>query len=83
MLRYQNNAFRILGLLPDATLSKIKERADEIKVKSDLGMEISFEYDFPLLGEFDRSYENVINAVERLENPLFKVKRRNFLFLDR
>lgn len=80
MFRYQNNAFRVLGLLPDATLSQVRQRADEIKVKNDLGLEIFFEYDFPLLGELDRSYENVIAAVERLENPLLRLKEEIFYF---
>jgi len=80
MFRYQNNAFRVLGLLPDATLSQVRQRADEIKVKNDLGLEISLEYDFPLLGELDRSYENVISAVERLEHPLLRLKEEIFYF---
>lgn len=80
MLRYQNNAFRVLGLQPNVSMHEIMKRVNEIKVKKSLGMEIVYEYDFPWMGKLDRSEHNVINALQRLENPVSRLKEEIFWF---
>ena len=80
MLRYQNNAFRILGLRPNVSMHEIMERVNEIKVKISLGMEIVYEYDFPWMGKLDRNEYSVINALQRLENPISRLKEEIFWF---
>ena len=80
MHRYQNNAFRILGLLPTATLAEITSRANEIKVKKSLGASVNYEYDFSWMGPLDRSEESVIHALQRLEDPVMRLKEEMFWF---
>ncbi len=80
MLRYQNNAFRILGLKPNVSMHGIMKRVNEIKVKISLGMEIVYEYDFPWMGKLDRNKHSVINALQRLENPISRLKEEIFWF---
>jgi len=80
MLRYQNNAFRILGLRPNVSMHEIMKRVNEIKVKISLGMEIVYEYDFPWMGKLDRNEHSVINALQRLENPISRLKEEIFWF---
>ncbi|MFA5349921.1 MAG: hypothetical protein WC357_01155 [Candidatus Omnitrophota bacterium] len=80
MYKYQNNAFRILGLLASASTQEIISRVGEIKVKKSLGFEMVYEYDFPWMGPLDRSEENVINALQRLEDPVARLKEEIFWF---
>ena len=80
MFRYQNNAFRILGLRSNVSMHEIMKRVNEIKVKMSLGMEIVYEYDFPWMGKLDRNEQSVINALQRLENPLSRLKEEIFWF---
>ncbi len=80
MHKYQNNAFRVLGLLPSASTQEIMSRVSEIKVKKSLGFDVVYEYDFPWIGALDRSEENVINALQRLENPVTRLQEEMFWF---
>ncbi len=80
MYKYQNNAFRILGLLPSASMQEIMSRVSEIKVRKSIGLEVVYEYDFPWMGPLDRSEENVINALQRLEDPIARLKEEIFWF---
>lgn len=80
MLRYQSNAFRILGLRPNVSMHEIMQRVNEIKVKNTLGMEVIYEYDFPWMGRLDRSEHNILNALQRLENPVSRLREEIFWF---
>lgn len=80
MNRYQNNPFRVLGLPPNAVGREVLAKANEIKVKSSVGMSVSFDYDFPWMGPVDRSEENINNAVQRLENPVSRFREEIFWF---
>ncbi len=72
---YQNNAFRVLGLLTNATTAEIVARANEIKVKKSVNFDGGYEYDFPWLGVLDRSEENIASALQRLEDPVRRIKQ--------
>lgn len=80
MFRYQNNAFRILGLTHEASIKEIMQHVNEIKVKKSLGIDVSYEFDFSWMGNVDRSEQNVINALQRLENPISRLKEEIFWF---
>lgn len=80
MYRYQNNAFRVMGLTSDVSIKKIMQRVNEIKVKKTLNIDMSYEYDFSWMGKVDRSEQNVINALQRLENPVSRLKEEIFWF---
>ncbi len=78
MLRYQNNAFRVLGLSSAASIQDIMQRVNEIKIKKSLGLHINYDFDFSWMGEIDRSEENVISSLQRLENPVNRLKEEIF-----
>ena len=80
MYRYQNNAFRIIGLTSDVSIKEITQRVNEIKVKKSLDIDVSYEFDFSRMGQIDRSEQNVINALQRLENPITRLKEEIFWF---
>lgn len=80
MLRYQNNAFRILGLKPNVSMQEIMQRINEFKVKKFLDMDVVYEYDFPWMGPLDKSEQNVLNALQRLENPVSRLREEIFWF---
>lgn len=72
---YQNNAFRVLGLLTNVATKDIVARAEEIKAKKSVDVHEVYEYDFPWLGPLDRSEENISSAVQRLEDPVRRIKQ--------
>lgn len=80
MYRYQNSAFRIIGLTSNVSIKEIMQRVNEIKVKKSLGIDVSYEFDFSWMGQIDRSEQNVINALQRLENPINRLKEEIFWF---
>jgi len=80
MYRYQNNAFRVIGLTSDASMKVITQRVNEIKVKKSLDVDVSYELDFAWMGSIDRSEQNVIKALQRLENPISRLKEEIFWF---
>lgn len=80
MYRYQNNAFRVLGLPADVSIKEITQRVNEVKVKTSLGVSVSYDFDFDWMGKVDRSEQNVINALQRLENPISRLKEEIFWF---
>ena len=69
MYRYENNAFRVLGITPSASMKDIMQRVNEVKVKESLGMQATYDYDFAWMGPVDRSAQGAISALQRLENP--------------
>lgn len=74
MYRYENNAFRVLGITPSASMKDIMQRVNEIKVKESLGMQAAYDYDFAWMGPVDRSAQGAISALQRLENPISRLK---------
>ena len=74
MYRYENNAFRVLGITPSASMKDIMQRVNEIKVKESLGMQATYDYDFAWMGPVDRSAQGAISALQRLENPISRLK---------
>ena len=43
-------------------------------------MDVAYEYDFPWMGPIDRSEQNVINALQQLENPITRLMEEIFWF---
>jgi len=80
MYRYQNNAFRVVSLTSDVSIKEITQRVNEIRVKKSLDIDVSYELDFDWMGKVDRSEQNVINALQRLENPISRLKEEIFWF---
>lgn len=80
MYRYQNNAFRVVGLTSDVSMKEITQRVNEIRVKKTLDIDVSYDLDFDWIGKVDRSEQNVINALQRLENPISRLREEIFWF---
>ena len=56
-------------------------RANEIKIKLSIGTDVMYECDFPWMGTLLRNEENLINAVQRLEDPVSRIQEELFAVL--
>ncbi len=74
----QENPYRIIGILSNATMREIQSRKGKITAYANVGKEITSEYDFPLLNTIERDQDKITKAFsaiqqakEMLENSLF------------
>lgn len=74
------NAFRVLRVSGDATLSEIHKAAAAMRRAVTLGIVSTTEVDVPLLGEIPRTEADIRAAVGRLENPAQRLRDRLFWF---
>ncbi len=74
------NAFRVLRVSADATLSEIHKAAGAMRRAVALGIVSTTEVDVPLLGEIPRTEAAIRAALGRLENPTQRLKDRLFWF---
>ena len=78
--RLKTNAFRVLRLSADATLSEIHKAAGSMRRAVSLGVADTTEADMPLLGEVSRTEPDIRAAIGRLENPTQRLSDRLFWF---
>ena len=78
--RLKTNAFRVLRLSADATLSEIHKAAGSMRRAVSLGIANMTEADMPLLGEIFRTEAEIRAAIGRLENPTQRLSDRLFWF---
>lgn len=78
--RFKTNAYRILGISANATLSEIHKAAATKRRAAALGLADTTGADVPLLGEVPRSEADIRNATARLENPVLRLSDRLFWF---
>jgi len=64
-----NNPFRILGLPTTASDKEIAKRVSDLLIYVEMGKRVSYETDFPFLGEIDRSIESIKHAAQKIEIP--------------
>jgi len=76
----KTNAFQVLRLSTDATLSEIHEAAGSMRREALLGVAQATEAYMPLLGEIQRTEAEIRAAVGRLENPSQRLRDRLFWF---
>lgn len=74
----KSNAFRVLRVSADATLSDIHKAAGAMRRANALGLVTTTEADLPLLGEIPRTEADIRAAVGRLENPAQRLRDRLF-----
>lgn len=71
---YNNNIFHVLGLPIDATPKKIRRRREDIEAANTLGGDSwKNEFKYLLGGRATPTFEEVISAFERLEDPEFRL----------
>jgi len=76
----KTNAYRVLRLSANATLSEIHRAADSLRRTAKLGLAGTNEADNPLLGEVTRLEADIRRAIGRLANPLQRLNDRLFWF---
>jgi hypothetical protein len=74
------NPFRILGLPVAATDREISKRVSDLEIFAELGKAKTYPFDFPVLGEVDRSPDAIKDAARRLESPLLRLAHSIFWF---
>jgi hypothetical protein len=78
--RLKTNAYRVLRLSADATLSEIHKAAGSMRRAVSLGVAHTTEADMPLLGQVSRTEPDIRAAIGRLENPTQRLSDRLFWF---
>ena len=78
--RLRSNAFRVLRVSADATLSEIHKAAGSMRRAVSLGLMFTSEADVPLLGAIPRTEADIRAAIGRLENPVQRLSDRLFWF---
>ncbi|MBU1207207.1 MAG: hypothetical protein KKH04_09810 [Proteobacteria bacterium] len=77
---FRTNAYRVLRLSGNATLSEIHKAAASMRRASTLGLAGTNEADIPLLGEVPRTEADIRTAVGRLANPTQRLSDRLLWF---
>lgn len=78
----RNNPYRILGLFGNSSEKELQKQIATIKRFAEVGKLKAFDYDFPFLGEVDRSAEKVQEAASKIEQAKNKVHYALFWFLN-
>ena len=78
--RLKTNAFRVLRLSAEATLSEIHKAAGSMRRAASLGIADTTEADLPVFGEISRTETDIRAAIGRLENPTQRLSDRLFWF---
>jgi len=76
------NPFRILGLPVTASSREIAKRVSDLEMFAELCKDKTYPYDFPDLGDIDRSMESIKDATRRIELPEMRVFHSFFWFRD-
>lgn len=77
-----NNPYRIAGILANSSEKYILKQKSKIKRFSEIGKEISFEYDLPFLASLQRSKTIIDKAFSDIEQNQNKVFYSLFWFLN-
>ena len=78
--RFKSNAYRVLRLSGEATLSDVHKAAGDIRRAALLDAIGITDADVPALGETPRSEADIRVAVGRIENPELRIADRLFWF---
>lgn len=78
----KNNPYRTLGLFGNSSEKELQKQITIIKRFAEVGKTKAFDYDFPFLGEVNRSMENVQDAASKIEQAKNKVRYALFWFLN-
>jgi len=80
----QENPYRIVGILSNATAKEIQTRKGKITAYAKVGKQVSSEYDFPFLNPIEKDHKSIEKAFssiqqskEMLDNSLFWFLKTN------
>jgi hypothetical protein len=80
----QENPYRIVGVLSNASAKEIQSRKGKITAYAKVGKQVSSEYDFPFLHTIEKEHDNIEKAFsaiqqskEMLDNSLFWFLKTN------
>jgi len=80
----QENPYRIVGILSNATAKEIQSRKGKITAYAKVGKQVTSEYDFPFLNSIERDHNSIGKAFsaiqqskEMLDNSLFWFLKTN------
>lgn len=79
----KNNPFRILGLPANSKEKIIQKQISLLKKFVAIEKEKSFEYDFPIFGELNRTLENIQLASSRIEQMPQRIHNALFWFINK
>ena len=80
MLLIKNNPYRILGISLFDSEKEIQKKITKITRFTEVGKDVSFDYDLTNLIKIDRGLQNINNSKRKIENPLNKVLHSLFWF---
>lgn len=80
MLHFTKNAYRILGVLGNASQDAINHAADVMDASLKMGVGSTTSWDMPWLGTLPRSEADVRDAFGRLNDPNQRIRERLFWF---
>src|SRR6266436_5143949 len=78
--KFKTNAYRVLRLSANATLSEIHKAGAGMRRAVALGFADATKDDIPLLGDISRTEADIRAAIGRLENPIQRLSDRLLWF---
>jgi len=77
-----HNPYRVAGVLSNVTEKELQRQKSKIKRYSEVGKQITSEYDFSFLENIDRSEQSIESAFSSIEQSQDKVRNALFWFLS-
>ena len=78
----KSNPFRVIGILANTTEREIQKQKSKITKFVSIGKQVETEYDFPILGEINRTEKSINQAFSAIEQSQEKVNQSLFWFLN-
>lgn len=77
----QDNPYRIVGILANSSEKELQKQKSKITRYASVGRQVNSEFDFPFLGNVDRSESSIAKAFSGIEQNQDKVNHSLFWFL--
>jgi tetratricopeptide (TPR) repeat protein len=77
-----HNPYRVAGILSNVTEKELQRQKSKIKRYSEVGKQITSDYDFSFLENIDRSEQSIESAFSSIEQSQDKVRNSLFWFLN-
>lgn len=77
-----HNPYRVAGILSNVTEKELQRQKSKIKRYSEVGKQITSDYDFSFLENIDRSEQTIESAFSSIEQSQDKVRNSLFWFLN-
>lgn len=77
----QDNPYRIAGILANTSVRELQRQKSKITRYASIGKQVDSKFDFPFLGNIDRSESSISNAFSEIQQNHDKVSHSLFWFL--